>query len=132
MLGAAFKPGTDDVRDSPGLDIARRLQALGARVTVYDPMAAGNALAAAPELGYADSTLDAANGADALLVVTAWPEFAELRPAAVAAAVASMTVVDACQGIDIAAWRQAGWNVRFLAGASQPSTDPAAVTQSGR
>ena len=116
VLGAAFKPGTDDIRDSPSLDIACRLHALGAWVTVYDPMAAGNALLAFPELAYAGSALDAANGADVIVVSTAWPEFAETSPDAASAAVASMTVVDACQGIDVAAWREAGWKVLSLTG----------------
>jgi UDPglucose 6-dehydrogenase len=116
VLGAAFKPATDDIRDSPSLDIACRLHALGAQVTVYDPMATGNAFLAFPEFTYADSALDAANGADVILVATAWPEFAETNPVVAGAAVASMTVVDACQGIDVAAWQGAGWKVLSLTG----------------
>ena len=116
VWGAAFKPGTDDIRDSPGLDVACRLHILGAQVTVYDPMATGNALAAFPELAYADSAVEAASGADVVLVLNAWPEFAEISPTATGAAVASMTVVDACQGIDVAAWRGVGWKVASLTG----------------
>jgi UDPglucose 6-dehydrogenase len=116
VLGAAFKPGTDDIRDSPSLDIACRLHTLGAQVTVYDPMATGNAFLAFPELTYADSALDAADGADVIMVSTAWPEFAETNPVVAGAAVASMTVVDACQGIDVATWRAAGWKVLSLTG----------------
>ena len=116
VLGAAFKPGTDDIRDSPSLDIACRLHALGAQVTVYDPMATGNAFLAFPEFTYADSAIDAANGADVILVSTAWPEFAETDPVVAGAAVASMTVVDACQGIDVAAWQATGWEVLSLTG----------------
>ena len=116
VLGAAFKPGTDDIRDSPGLDIACRLGLLGAEVTVYDPIATGNALAAFPELAFADSALEAANDADVVLLVTPWPEFAEISPVAAGAAAASMTVVDACQAIDIGAWREAGWKVLSLTG----------------
>jgi UDPglucose 6-dehydrogenase len=116
VWGAAFKPGTDDVRDSPGLDIAHRLQALGARVSVYDPMATANALAASPELEYADSALEAASDADAVVLATPWPEFAEIPPAAIGAAVGSMTVVDACQGIDTGAWQREGWRVLSLTG----------------
>ena len=114
VWGAAFKPGTDDIRDSPSLDVACRLHGLGAQVTVYDPMATGNALAAFPELAYADSAVEAASGADVVLVLNAWPEFAEISPIAAGAAVASMTVVDACQGIDVAAWRGVGWKVVSL------------------
>ncbi len=116
LWGVAFKPGTDDVRDSPGLDIAHRLQALGARVSVYDPMATANALAASPELEYAHSALEAAEKADAVVLATPWPEFAEILPAAAGVAVASMTVVDACQGIDADGWRTAGWKVLSLTG----------------
>lgn len=111
LWGVSFKPGTDDIRDSPSLDIACRLHALGAQVVVYDPMATGNALMAFPEFTYADSALNAANGADVILVATPWPEFAETNPAAAGVAAASMTVVDACQGIDTARWKEAGWRV---------------------
>ena len=132
VWGAAFKPDTDDVRDSPGLDIACRLHALGARVTVHDPMAIGSALAAFPELHYADSALEAARSADVVLLVTPWPEFAGISPAAVAASAASMTVVDACQSIDVAAWRDAGWKVLSLTGSHvRPSAaNLAVVTES--
>ena len=116
VWGAAYKPGTDDVRDSPGLDIACRLHGLGADVTVYDPMAMGNALTVSPELAYADSALAALNQADVVVVVAAWPEFAEISPAAAGSEAGSMTVVDACQGIDIALWQAAGWRVLSLTG----------------
>lgn len=114
VWGAAFKPGTDDVRDSPGLDIACRLHDLGARVTVYDPIAMGTALEESPQLTYADSALEAARDADAVLIATAWPEFAGISPFATKAVSASMTVVDACQGIDNSTWREAGWKVLSL------------------
>jgi UDPglucose 6-dehydrogenase len=115
IWGAAFKPGTDDVRDSPGLDIAHRLHQLGAQVTIYDPMAVANAFAAFPHLSYADSALAAAHSADLLVVVTAWPEFARVDPAAVASA----TLIDACQGIEPAAWRDTGWKVISLTSGQQ-------------
>ena len=105
IWGAAFKPGTDDVRDSPGLDIARRLHDLGAHVTVYDPVAMGNALEESPQLRYADSALEAARDADVVLIATAWPEFTGISPSATKAVGASMTVVDACQGITVAVSR---------------------------
>ena len=114
VWGAAFKPGIDDVRDSPSLDIACRLHDLGAHVTVYDPVAMGNALRVSPQLKYADSALEAARDADAVLVATAWPEFASISPFAAIAVGASMTVVDACQGIDNGTWREAGWKVLSL------------------
>ena len=111
IWGAAFKPGTDDVRDSPGLDIADRLSRLGAEVVVHDPQATGNALVAFPHLGYADSAAAAAHQADAVLVVTAWPEFAEIDPGTTALAVRDPLLIDACQAVKPARWRAAGWTV---------------------
>jgi UDPglucose 6-dehydrogenase len=111
LWGAAFKPGTDDVRDSPGLDVADRLSRLGAEVVVYDPQATGNALVAFPHLGYADSAAAAAQDADAVLVVTAWPEFSAIDPAAITAAVRGRLLIDACQAVDPVRWRAEGWTV---------------------
>jgi UDPglucose 6-dehydrogenase len=111
LWGAAFKPGTDDVRDSPGLDVADRLARLGAEVVVFDPQAAGNALVAFPHLRYGDSAVAAAQAADAVLVVTAWPEFSAIDPAATTAAVRNRLIIDACQGTKPAQWRAAGWTV---------------------
>ncbi|MBV9379054.1 MAG: UDP-glucose/GDP-mannose dehydrogenase family protein [Streptosporangiaceae bacterium] len=111
LWGGAFKVGTDDVRDSPGLDVADRLSRLGAEIVVYDPMATGNALVAFPHLGYADSALAAAHQADAVLVVTPWPEFATVNPAAAGAAVATRLLIDACQAVSPPLWRAAGWTV---------------------
>jgi UDPglucose 6-dehydrogenase len=111
LWGAAFKPGTDDVRDSPSLEVADRLSRLGARVVVYDPQAAGNALVAFPHLRQADGAVTAATGADAVLVGTAWAEFAAVDPAAVAAAAANPLLIDACQGVEARRWRAAGWTV---------------------
>jgi len=111
LWGAAFKPGTDDVRDSPSLDVADRLCRLGARVVVYDPQAAGNALVAFPHLRQADSALAAARGADAVLVGTAWPEFAAVDPAETAKAAAGSLLIDACQGVTAGRWRAQGWTV---------------------
>lgn len=120
LWGAAFKPGTDDVRDSPGLDVADRLSRLGADVVVYDPQATGNALVVFPHLGYADSAAAAAREADAVLVVTAWPEFAATDPAATAAAVRGRLLIDACQAVDPVRWRAEGWTVA----APFPTHDP--------
>jgi UDPglucose 6-dehydrogenase len=111
LWGAAFKPGTDDVRDSPALDVADRLARLGAQVVVYDPQAAGNALVAFPHLDQANSPLAAARDADAVLVGAAWPEFAAVDPAAVAEVVATRLIIDACQGISADRWRARGWQV---------------------
>jgi UDPglucose 6-dehydrogenase len=116
LWGATFKAGTDDVRESSGLLVADQLHSLGAAVTVYDPMGSGNALAAFPELTFADSAIAAAAGADAIAVVTAWPEFAEVDAREVAGVVGGMAIVDACQGIDVNAWRESGWQVTSLTG----------------
>ena len=131
VWGAAFKPGIDDVRDSPSLDVACRLHELGAHVTVYDPVAMGNALEVSPQLTYADSALEAARDADAILVATAWPEFAGISPFATKAVGASMTVVDACQGIDNSTWREAGWKVLSLTNKPVEASLPPS-THSGR
>jgi UDPglucose 6-dehydrogenase len=117
ILGATFKPGTDDVRDSSALLMANRLQQLGATVTVYDPMASANALALFPELAYADSALAAAQDVDGLVVATAWPEFAEVPPKEVGQVARHRVVIDACQGIPTTAWREGGWDVFSLTGA---------------
>jgi len=92
------------------------LQALGAHVTVYDPIAIGNAVEVSPGLGYADSALEAARQADVVLVVTAWPEFADINPRAAQDVTTSMTIVDVCQGIANDLWREAGWTVLSLTG----------------
>ena len=127
VWGATFKPGTDDVRDSASLRVASLLHSRGAVVTVYDPMGSGNALVAFPELRYTDSALTAAADADVLVVVTAWPEFGSMDAAEVAGIVRSRVVVDACQGISAAAWRDAGWRVSSLTG--MPHVDSAAAAE---
>ena len=122
MWGAAFKPGTDDVRDSPALDVADRLSQLGAELVLYDPQAAGNALVDYPHLRQADSALAAADRADAVLVGTAWPEFADLDPGAAASVVKQTLLIDACQAIAAGQWRAMGWRVTapFAASSQQP------------
>ncbi|HXT88386.1 MAG TPA: UDP-glucose/GDP-mannose dehydrogenase family protein [Trebonia sp.] len=117
IWGAAFKAGTDDVRDSAALRIADGLRQVGAEVTVYDPLATENAQAALPEIKYTDCPLAAATGAEALVVATAWPEFAAAPPAEVAARTSRQVVIDACQGINAELWRCAGWEVASLVAA---------------
>ena len=114
LWGAAFKPGTDDMRDSPGLDVADRLSRLGAEVVVYDPVATGAAMVAFPHLAFADSALAAAHEADAVLIAAAWPEFAAVNPAAAAAAVRAQLLVDACQAVRPGMWEAAGWTVAAI------------------
>jgi UDPglucose 6-dehydrogenase len=112
VLGAAFKAGTDDVRSSPALDIAGRIQLHGATVTVYDPQATENARRVRPTLGYAESALEACRGAHVVLHLTEWPEFRELDPEELKAVVASPLIVDGRLALDAEAWRNAGWTYR--------------------
>ena len=120
VWGPRSNPAPTMFGDSAGLVLAGHLHSLGAGVTVYDPMGSGNALVAFPELAYADAALAAAAGADVIVVVTAWPEFAGIDAAEVAAVVRGKVVVDACQGISVAAWRDAGWQVSSLTGGPPP------------
>jgi UDPglucose 6-dehydrogenase len=114
VLGAAFKPGSDDVRDSPALDVAQVLSGMGARVTVYDPAALGNARRARPELGYAGTLAEAARDAHVVLLLTEWPEFTALTPGSLSGIVARRNIIDARNALDPAPWREAGWNYRAL------------------
>ncbi|MDP9496836.1 MAG: UDP-glucose/GDP-mannose dehydrogenase family protein [Actinomycetota bacterium] len=114
VLGAAFKPDSDDVRDSPALDVAAAVQRAGAEVVVYDPEALESARAKQPQLGYASSALDAARGADVVLHLTEWPEFRQLDPAVLSAVVARRQVVDGRNALDREVWRAAGWTYRAL------------------
>jgi UDPglucose 6-dehydrogenase len=112
VLGAAFKPWSDDVRDSPALDVAQILHGMGAEVTVYDPQAMPNARKVCPELRYADSAIGAARGADVVLLLTDWPEFAGLDPEELGAVTSTRSIVDGRYMLDPAAWRAAGWLYR--------------------
>jgi UDPglucose 6-dehydrogenase len=112
VLGAAFKPGSDDVRDSPALDVAQILHGLGAEVTVHDPQAIENARRAWPELKYADSVRAAATGAELVLLLTDWPEYAGISPYELAEVTAAQHIVDGRYLLDPAAWRAAGWYYR--------------------
>ncbi|HEY2506709.1 MAG TPA: UDP-glucose/GDP-mannose dehydrogenase family protein [Streptosporangiaceae bacterium] len=112
VLGAAFKPGSDDVRDSPALDVAQILHGLGAEVTVYDPEAIENARKVRPELNYADSVLAAATGADVVLLLTDWPEFAVIDPEELGAVAACRCIIDGRYMLDPGVWRAAGWHYR--------------------
>lgn len=120
VLGAAFKPGSDDVRDSPALDVAQILHGMGAQVTVYDPAALDNARRARPELGYAETLAEAAQGAHIMLLLTEWAEFAELKPGDLETVVAQRNIVDARSVLDADLWHAAGWNYRALGVAMPP------------
>ena len=110
VLGAAFKPFSDDIRDSPALDVAVRLRGLGADVVVTDPAAVDNAAAAHPQLGYARDRDEALREADAVVVVTEWDEYRrELSPEHAGALVRGRIIVDGRNCLDSTAWRAAGW-----------------------
>jgi len=114
VLGATFKPNSDDVRDSPALDSIRRLARAGATVTVYDPEGMANAEREVPEVGYAKNLLDAVTGADLVCVLTEWEEFRHADPVALGAAVAGARVVDGRNCLDQALWTRAGWRYRGM------------------
>lgn len=114
VLGAAFKPDSDDVRDSPALNVAAALQLQGARVRVFDPQAVENARKLFPTLDYATSTDDACAGADLVLLLTEWQEFRDLDPADLGPSVRVRRILDARNALDPASWRAAGWTYRGL------------------
>lgn len=115
VLGAAFKPFTDDTRDSPALEVATRLHGLGAEVVVTDPKAIPNARRQHPQLGYEQELDRALHGADAVLVVTEWNEYRrELSPEHAGSLVKTKTVVDGRNCLDPAIWRAAGWEYRGM------------------
>ncbi len=110
VLGAAFKPFSDDVRDSPALEVAVRLKGLGADVVVTDPAAIENARRLHPQLTYVTERDDAIRGADAVVLVTEWDAYRrDLTPEHAATLTAGRIVVDGRNGWDAAAWRAAGW-----------------------
>ena len=109
VLGAAFKPNSDDVRDSPALSIAGQLHLAGALVSVYDPKAMDNAAKIFPTLQYADSATAAIQDAEAVLHLTEWPEFRELDPTVIGDAVARKLIIDGRNLLDREAYRGAGW-----------------------
>jgi UDPglucose 6-dehydrogenase len=114
VLGAAFKPNSDDIRDSPALNVAAQIQLQGGDVTVYDPKAIDNARKAYPSLTYADSALAACGGADVVLHLTEWHEFRELDPVTLGEVVGNKHIVDGRNALDPAVWRAAGWTYRAL------------------
>jgi UDPglucose 6-dehydrogenase len=114
VLGAAFKPDSDDIRDSPALDVAVAIQRAGAAVHVYDPQAMNNAKDVHPTLAYSSSALEACDDADVVLHLTEWREFRDLRPADLSAVVRERNILDGRSVLDPATWRAAGWQFRAL------------------
>jgi UDPglucose 6-dehydrogenase len=114
VLGAAFKPDSDDVRDSPALNIAASLQLAGAQVRVHDPQAIDNARALFPTLDYALDIEKACERADLVLHLTEWGTYRELDPAVLAKVVRVPRILDGRNTLDTARWRGAGWTLRAL------------------
>jgi UDPglucose 6-dehydrogenase len=114
VLGAAFKPNSDDIRDSPALDVALAVQRCGAAVRVYDPEAMHNAKQDFPTLAYAPSAVDAAVDADVVLHLTEWPEFREMHPSVLSDVVRERRIVDGRNALDSGLWRGEGWTYRAL------------------
>ncbi|WP_433381763.1 UDP-glucose dehydrogenase family protein [Streptosporangium sp. CA-115845] len=114
VLGAAFKPNSDDIRDSPALDVAVKISEQGGRVTVYDPVAQENARRAHPRLSYGVSALEAARDAHVVLLLTEWQEFITMDPEELGSVVASRKIVDGRNALDAETWRASGWHYRAL------------------
>ena len=114
VLGAAFKPNSDDIRDSPALDVAERLVQLGADVRVHDPEALPVARANRPGPNYVDTVDEALDGAQIVLHLTEWKQYRELDPAEVATKVANKVVIDGRNALDGARWADAGFTVHSL------------------
>jgi UDPglucose 6-dehydrogenase len=121
VLGAAFKPLTDDVRDSPALNVAAALHLRGAQVVVYDPEANDTAQRMYPTLTYADSVREAVAGSDAVLLLTEWKEFADSDPVELIELVAAPVIIDARNCLDAESWRAAGWLLTGLGTSPTPA-----------
>ena len=114
VLGAAFKPDSDDVRDSPALDIAAQIAAAGAIVTIHDPKAIAPAKKRFPALGFSEDIEGALKGAELVLHLTEWKVYRELDPVKMAKLVANPIIIDGRNALDREAWVAAGWKFRAL------------------
>ena len=114
VLGAAFKPNSDDIRDSPALDIAHRLHMLGAHVSITDPKALDAAARRHPDLVAEPDTHQALRDADLVLLLTEWAEYVELDPSEVATWVRRPAIIDGRNALDPARWRASGWDYHGL------------------
>jgi UDPglucose 6-dehydrogenase len=114
VLGAAFKPNSDDVRDSPALNVAAALQLQGAQVRVHDPEAIDNARLRFPILDYVFDVEKAFESADLVLHLTEWEQYRELNPAAAARLTSTPRILDARNALDLDEWRSAGWTIRAM------------------
>ena len=114
VLGASFKPNSDDVRDSPALAVAGQLNLAGASVRVYDPQGMDNARKVFPTLDYAASLEDALTGAELVILATEWQEFKEMDPVWAAKLVERQVLIDGRNVLPVAEWQNAGWQLRAL------------------
>jgi UDPglucose 6-dehydrogenase len=114
VLGATFKPNSDDVRDAPSLAVAALLAKAGADVRVYDPQGMENARLAQPDLAYEESITDAVRGADLVCVLTEWADFRNADPASLGGLVAARRVIDGRNCLDPALWTKSGWEYRGM------------------
>ncbi|MEJ8278237.1 UDP-glucose dehydrogenase family protein [Pseudonocardia spirodelae] len=114
VLGAAFKPDSDDIRDSPALNVAAQLQLQGANVRVTDPAAVPNVRRHWAQLDCVDTPEEAAEGADAVLLLTEWRQYKELDPATFGKVVRTRRVLDGRNALDRESWEAAGWTYRAL------------------
>ena len=114
VLGLAFKPNSDDIRDSPALNVAAQMRLQGASVVVTDPQALENSQRAWPDLNFADTAQEAAAGADLVLLLTEWDEYRRLDPVQFGTIVAAKRILDGRNALDPASWRAAGWTYRAL------------------
>jgi UDPglucose 6-dehydrogenase len=114
ILGAAFKPDSDDVRDSPALDIAAQIQAAGASVTVHDPKAIANAQKRFPALNFADDVNTTLKDAEIVLHLTEWKIYREIDPVKVKSIVKTPIIIDGRNALDRELWQSAGWKFRAL------------------
>ena len=114
MLGISFKPDSDDLRDSPALEISQRLTALGAKVTVHDPVSLTPLATRSPELYREDDLLKAATGANLVILGTEWKLYREIDPVEFGKVVATKTLIDGRNVLDVSKWQAAGWRVIAL------------------
>ena len=114
VLGAAFKPDSDDVRDSPALDISAQIQAAGANVTVHDPKAISNAQKRFPGLTFAEDINSTLKDAEIVLHLTEWKIYREIDPTQIKKLVKSAIMIDGRNALDRDLWRAAGWKFRAL------------------
>ena len=114
MLGISFKPDSDDLRDSPALEISQRLAALGAKVTVHDPASLTPLATRSPELLRQENLLEAAKDADLVILGTEWKQYREIDPQELGAVVSTKTIIDGRNILDVAKWQAAGWRIIAL------------------